>query len=289
MATTGNISLTAGMRKNLMDLQSTASLMDKTSTRLSTGKKVNTALDDPVNYFAALSHENRASDLAFRKDAMNESVQMIKAADNGIRGIMTLIESAKATANSALATDSVAATQERSDLSAQFNRLMDQIDFLADDSGYNGTNLINSSSLTLDVKFDEDGTSKVTLTAFSAKAGGGVGTGLGISDAVAANWTNTTQTTMTGNIESAVNQLNTAITTLRTQSKNLANQLSTINARQEFTKNMINTLHEGAGNLTLADMNEEGANMLMLQTRQSLGTTALSMASQAAQAVMRLF
>ncbi|MBF0225731.1 MAG: flagellin [Desulfobacterales bacterium] len=284
-----SISLTAGMRKNLMEMQYTADSMDKTSTRLSTGKKVNTALDDPINYFAALSHSNRANDLSLRKDSMNESVQLIKAADAGIRAITTLIESAKATANSALATDATAATQERSDLAAQFNRLMDQIDNIAGDSSYNGTNLIGSSSTTIDVKFDEDGTSKITLTAFNAQAGGGAGTGLGISDAVAANWTASVQATMTGNIGSAVSQLDTALTTLRTQSKNLSNQLSTINARQEFTKNMINTLKEGAGNLTLADMNEEGANMLMLQTRQALGTTALSMASQAAQSVMRLF
>jgi flagellin-like hook-associated protein FlgL len=65
--------------------------------------------------------------------------------------------------------------------------------------------------------------------------------------------------------------------------------LSTIEIRADFTQNMVDTLNQGADNLTLADMNEEGANMLMLQTRQQLGTTSLSMSSQAAQAVLRLF
>ena len=79
------------------------------------------------------------------------------------------------------------------------------------------------------------------------------------------------------------------MTTLRTESSKLSNNLSIITARQEFTQGMINTLKDGAAGLTNADMNEEGANMLMLQTRQALGTTSLSLASQAAQSVLRLF
>ncbi len=69
----------------------------------------------------------------------------------------------------------------------------------------------------------------------------------------------------------------------------MSNNLAVVNTRLDFTTNMINTLQKGADNLTLADMNEEGANLLMLQTRQALGTTALSLASQAAQSVLRLF
>ena len=59
--------------------------------------------------------------------------------------------------------------------------------------------------------------------------------------------------------------------------------------RQDFTKNLINLLQIGADSLTLADTNEEGANLLALQTRQQLRTTSLSLASQADQAVLRLF
>jgi flagellin-like hook-associated protein FlgL len=81
--------------------------------------------------------------------------------------------------------------------------------------------------------------------------------------------------------------LASASTQLRAQSKNLANNLNIITTRQDFTDNMISTLKTGSDNLTLADMNQEGANMLMLQTRQSLGTTALSLSSQAAQSILR--
>jgi flagellin-like hook-associated protein FlgL len=83
--------------------------------------------------------------------------------------------------------------------------------------------------------------------------------------------------------------MDTAKGTLRTEAESLSNSLSTITVRQDFTENMISTLEGGIANLTNADMNEEGANMLMLQTRQALGITALSLASQAAQGVLRLF
>ena len=81
----------------------------------------------------------------------------------------------------------------------------------------------------------------------------------------------------------------TAWTTLRQKSSKLSGNLSIITVRQDFSTNMINTLTEGSDKLTLADTNEEGANMLMLQTRQSLSTTALSLSAQAAQSVLRLF
>jgi len=69
----------------------------------------------------------------------------------------------------------------------------------------------------------------------------------------------------------------------------MSSNLNVVTVRQDFTEKMINTLEDGAVNLTIADMNEEGANMLLLQTRQALGTTSLSLASQAAQSVLRLF
>ncbi len=67
-----DITLTSAMRSNLFSLQQTSKAMDLTQTRLSTGKRVNSALDDPINFFAAESHQQRADDLAFRKDDMGE-------------------------------------------------------------------------------------------------------------------------------------------------------------------------------------------------------------------------
>jgi flagellin-like hook-associated protein FlgL len=259
------------MRSNLLNLQGTSRLLDRTQVRLSTGKKVNTALDDPVNFFAAQGLTNRASDLAALKDGMSEAIQTVKAADNGITGITKLIESAKGLAQAARSSD----TAGRSTLAAQFDDLLTQIDQMAADASYKGTNLVDGDDLL--VNFNESGTSSLTIAGFS-----GDSAGLSIS-AAAANWT------ADSDITAAVDDLTAALTTLRTKSSEMSSNLNIVSTRQEFTSNMIGTLQTGADNLTLADMNEEGANMLMLQTRQSLGVTALSLSSQAAQSVLSLF
>jgi flagellin-like hook-associated protein FlgL len=269
-----SITLTAGMRANLLSLQDTSKLFDTTQTRLASGKKVNSALDDPIAYFAAKAYTDRATDLSALKDSMNEAIQVVKASDAGITAIQDLLAQAKSVATSALSTSS---TTERSTYAAQFNSLLDQVTDLAEDSSYKGTNLLQNDSL--QVNFNEDSTNYLTITGFSAEAGS---TGLGIADA-ASNWASD------ANINTAIDDLDDASATLRTQSKTLSSNLAVVNTRLEFTSNMMSTLSTGADNLTLADMNEEGANMLMLQTRQSLGVTALSLSSQAAQAILRLF
>jgi flagellin len=275
------ITLTSGMRANLVSLQNTSNLLEITQQRLASGKKVNSALDDPVAYFTAVAHEQRANDLASRKDEMSEAVQTIKAANTGIESIKTLIAAAKSLAQSALSADS---TEAASTLAAQYDTVLVQINEMAADSGYKGINLLSATSNTLTVKFDETGDSTLTLTGFDASAT--VGT-LQLVDA-GDTWASDTAIDPDA-IQEAINALDNATTELRTQSSKLSNNLSIITARQEFTQSMINVLKDGSAALTNADMNEEGANMLMLQTRQALGTTSLSLASQAAQSVLRLF
>lgn len=267
-----NITLTAGMRANLLSLQNTSSLFDTTQTRLATGKKVNTALDDPIAYFAAKGYMDRANDLSGLKDSMNEAIQIIKAADAGITAIEDLIAQAKSLGNSALATSDAA---ERDALAAQFDGLLTQIDNLASDSIYKGTNLLAGDTLT--VTFNQGGTSSLAVAGFDASSGG-----LAIT-ATGGTWADAAA------VQASIAELDSASATLRTDSKGLSTNLAVVNTRMEFTSQMINTLTGGADKLTLADMNEEGANLLMLQTRQSLGVTALSLSSQAAQSVLRLF
>ena len=267
-----SITLTSGMRQNLFALQQTTKLMENTQNRLSTGKRINSALDDPINFFSAENHQQRADDLSFRKDAMGEAIQTIKAGNNGIEAITDLIAAAKSTAQSALSTTD---TTERATLATQFNTLMDQVDDLAEDSGYKGINFLSSDTLT--VSFNADGTNSIGLSGFDGSSGA-----LGLVDA-AGSWA------ADSGINTAITNLDTAKDTLRTEAKEMSNNLSVITTRQDFTEKTINTLEDGVANLTNADMNEEGANMLMLQTRQALGTTSLSLASQAAQSVLRLF
>lgn len=267
-----NITLTAGMRSNLLSLQNTASLFDTTQTRLATGKKVNTALDDPIAYFAAKGYMDRANDLSALKDSMNEAIQIVKAADAGITAIEDLIAQAKSLANAALAS---ANQTEIDSLATQFDSLLAQVDDLALDANYKGTDLLDDDDLS--VIFNEGSTSSLTISGFDASS-----SGLDVT-ATGGTWADDDA------ITASIGELDAASATLRTESKSLSSNLAVVNTRLEFTSNMISTLSTGADNLTLADMNEEGANLLMLQTRQSLGVTALSLSSQAAQSILRLF
>jgi flagellin len=277
-----SINLTSGMRANLFNLQQTAKDMEVTQKRMATGLRVNTALDDPINFFSAQEHRLRASDLAGRKDGMSEAIQTIKAANVGIEGITNLIAQAKSLAQSALS----ASASDASDFATQFGTVINQINDLAADSGYKGVNLLQSGGLT--VEFDASaGDSTLRLTGFGDTTS--TFTISGMSDAGTGSGWVSGSTIQSSTIQTAIEGLESALDTLRTESKTLSSNLSIITAREDFTSQMINTLEDGAAKLTEADMNEEGANMLMLQTRQALGTTSLSLASQAAQAVLRLF
>jgi flagellin len=261
------------MRANLSSLQNTSKLMELTQKRLSTGKKVNSALDDPVNFFRAKDHTDRASDLASKKDGMAEGVKTIEAANNGIEALYDLLDQMKSLASAAKTSDNTG------DLQSQFDKVRSQIVTLAQDSKYGGNNLLNGD--TISVEFDESGSHTLSVGSSSLSC-----TTAGHVAGATINGGNfDTQVSM----ESSISEIDSAVGNLRTEAQKLASSLSTINIREDFTSNMIDTLNTGADQLTLADMNEEGANMLMLQTRQQLGTTSLSMSSQAAQAVLRLF
>jgi flagellin-like hook-associated protein FlgL len=424
------ITLSKAVRSNLLNLQSTAELMSKTQERLATGLKVNSALDNPTNYFTASSLKARSSDLGNLLDSVSNAIQTVEAADNGITAITKLVQSAQSTARQALqdrshstvttsaadasvggatsktgaeamtldadlglsagdtitftstnATTNVAksfvytvgagdtvqdlvtainvsgaasaavgsdgrlslstdgtksltvdvaaadadgdatldnlattfldnlgfttgvgagtdwatngagtdtntltiaaagttASTVRADLATQFNDLLAQIDKLAEDSGYNGINLLGGANETLKLIFNEDGSSNIQIKGVDASSAG-----LGISQV-------TGDFTDDDDIQTTLDQLSDALSSLRSQSSRFGSNLSVIQTRQDFTKSMINTLETGAANLTLADTNEEAANLLALQTRQQLSSTALSLASQADQQVLRLF
>jgi len=98
------IVLSASVRQNLLSLQSTADLLATTQDRLSTGKKVNSALDNPTNFFTAQGLDNRASDISNLLDGINNGVQILQAANTGITSLQKLIDSAKSIANQALQT-----------------------------------------------------------------------------------------------------------------------------------------------------------------------------------------
>ena len=270
-----DIVLSPGVRSNPLQLQQTSDLITPAQTRLATGKQVNSALDNPINFFTAQGLSVRANDLNSLLDSMSTGINTIQAANNGISAITKLVQSAQSLVSQAQQTTD---TTTRATLSTQFTDLLTQIGQLAGDAGFNGVNLLGGDDLT--VTLNETGTSTTTVSGVDYTDA--TAPPLSIANA-ANNWGGA------ADITAASTDLTAALTTLRSETQTLSSNLAPIQIRQDFTKAMINTLNTGADSLTLADSNEEGANLLALQTRQQLSTTALSLAAQADQNVLRLF
>ena len=374
-----NITLNAGIRQNLLSLQNTSAELTTTQEHLATGKKVNTAFDNPTSYFTSQSLTNRANDLSALLDQIGQGQQTLNAANNGLTGLTSLLEQALSTVQQAQQTTptaaaattgsvalttvnaggnllinvgsnsytvSITASESLSSIEAQinavsglgsngavtasddgsghlvltgntnttaftvsanaeslalgvttsatannavapvsatrttlqgnYNALLTQIDQLAGDSSYNGVNLLSGD--TLQVLFNENGTSSLSIAGvnFNSK-------GLGLSTISGTGFLDN------NNITTSETAINAAITTVRAQTETFGTNSSTISTRQTFEQNMINTLQTGASNLVLADQNQESANLLTEQTQQQLEISALSIANQANQSVLKLF
>ncbi|MGX1742781.1 flagellin N-terminal helical domain-containing protein [Bosea sp. NPDC055353] len=379
------ISLSAGVRNALSSLSSTTAASQQGQFRLATGKKVNSAVDNAVNFFTAAGLNDRAGQFTNLLDGISNGVQTITAASKGIDAITKLVQSAQSTIKQAQAdaaqnrpaftaatgstettrsgvlADTVAAagtitltptggtaatvtitatdtfrdlvnkvndsgvatasinnageltikgvgsaeltiagadtitggtgfdaahtgdaidSDVRSNLVDQFNDLRDQIDELAKDAGFNGINLLAGDSLSV-VFNEKTGTDQNKLDVRGEEI---TAANLGIDEAgTAIDFQDDAA------LSGAADALTNALTSLRSTASSLGSSLGVVQTRQDFTKDMINTLTQGADNLVLADTNEEGAKLLALQTRQQLSQTALSLSSQADQAVLRLF
>jgi flagellin-like hook-associated protein FlgL len=389
------IVLSASVRQNLLSLQSTADLLATTQNRLATGKKVNTALDNPTNFFTGQGLDNRANDISNLLDGIGNGVQVLQAANTGLTSLQKLVDTAKSIANQVLQTTvgygtrstavsaanagaidtnllggtgiasadtlliastgggtatsitfgvgagqvstlvqlnaalaannlqasvdnstgkiSITTTNDaasstigavtgtaagagkafnavtpsapiadpasqaiRSNLVSQYNNILAQITTTAQDSSFNGINLLNGDVLKL--TFNETGKSTLNITGVTYNA-----TGLGLSTLVSG-------TDFLDNISAnkALTALSAASTTLRTEASTLGSNLSIVQIRQDFSKNLINVLQTGSSNLTLADTNEEAANSQALSTRQSIAVSALALSNQAQQSVLQL-
>ena len=351
-----SITLTASMRSNLSSLKSIQKQMDTTQERLSTGKKVNSAIDNASSYYQSRALTNRAADLEGLLDNMGQGIQTIQAANEGIEAVTAYVDQLKSIANSAYALDPNVSTYGESMASykEQYDEILTEISKLVKDSSYQGVNLLTGGKLT--VTFNEsrshsfevqgdDIVAKMALTKGSAwttaklkvpeKAGtekvlqaadpsaGKEKVAIAADAEVLTDGTNkiakasdgkyykTSATDLTdpvadisgyktsmvdgtvdsyaAAIDNSLTELSKAVDYLRSYSTELGNNFAVIETRQDFTEAMIDVLETGSDNLVLADMNEESANYLALQTRQQLAVNSLSLASQSAQSVLSLF
>ncbi|MGA7807201.1 flagellin, partial [Bradyrhizobium sp.] len=164
----------------------------------------------------------------------------------------------------------------RASLVEQYNNVLAQINTTAQDSSFNGVNLLNGDTLKL--VFDETGRSTLSIQGVTFNDAG-----LGL-----ASLTQGTDFLDSNSANKVLASLDTASTTLRSEASALGSNLSIVEIRQDFSKSLINVLQTGASNLTLADTNEEAANSQALSTRQSIAVSALALANQSQSSVLQL-
>jgi flagellin-like hook-associated protein FlgL len=270
------VNLSSSVRSNLLTLQRSSDLIALTQTRLSTGKVVNSAIDDAPAFFTAKALSNAAGDFNLLKTDIDLGISTIQAAIDGIDAITELVVQAKGLATNSKATGN---TNERSTLAVQFNELLTQINLIANDASFNGSNLLKASPDELAVAFNDDNSSNLTITGLDSTTASS-----GINIAVAANGFG-----LNANIDAALTQISAALSELRTNAATMGSKNTILGTRLDFTENLVSNLTNGEGKLTLADLNEESAKLLALQTRQQLGINSLALAAQSERSILALF
>ncbi|MBC7906119.1 MAG: flagellin [Rhodospirillaceae bacterium] len=281
-----SVTLSSAVRTNLLSLQKTGDYVNRTNNRLSTGLRVSSAIDDAVNYFQAKALSDRAGDLGAKKEAVDQAVSAVKGAMGGLESVEKILSQMKGVALSAKSASDV----DRVELASQFNSLATQINNLVNDTTYQGLNLIGGTAASLKVEFSEKTSAVLTIKGVDVKTAKLKGFAVAASVAATATagkkWS--TVSSAVSSLDAVVKALDSAIATVRSNVKALGGNVALLQTRLDFTKNYVNTLKEGSEKLTLADLNEEGANLVSLQTRQQLGIQALSFAGQQEQGVLSL-
>jgi len=252
-----------------------------TYSALSGGAATVNSLDDLNNVLSAAGLSVSASlgsatdSLTFTStnDSAGQTITQTGTAPTSADAIDIKATGATGTVTAAVADVQSQAT--RASLVSQYNAVLNQIATTAQDSSFNGVNLLNGDNLKL--VFNETGKSTLNIAGFTDD-----GTGLGLKNLANTDFQDNTST------NSVLTALNTASDTLRSQASTLGSNLSVVQIRQDFSQNLINVLQTGASNLTLADTNTEAANSQALSTRQSIAVSALALANTSQQSVLKL-
>ncbi len=268
------ITLSAAARASVLSLQSTNELINRTNNRLASGLRVSSPVEDARVFFEAKSLTDRGSDLNEKKDGIDQAISSVSAALETVESIDSIVRQAKGLA---IAAKSASGT-ELTSLVGQYNELLTQIDNLAADTTYQGLNLINGTGSSLDVEFSNLTASQISIASVDLRT-----SSLGLDISSAAGFT------LSANIDAAIVELDAAVQTLSGNAQTIGSNVALLQTRLDFTDRYVGVLEEGAGKLTLADITEEGANLVALQTRQQLGISALAFAGQSEQQVLALF
>lgn len=260
-----DIALTADTRNSLLALQRTAAVRAEATQRLSTGLRVQSATDDPVDYFSASALTDRAAGLLAAKDGIGQGLSAIDTALVGLDAISSLERQARGILKAAAG----GTAEQRAAAAEQFNTLHQQMSALAEDASYGGVNLLSSSPGTLSVGINETGGS--IDVAGSASTAGSLGLG------TAASYNNFATD---ADLQAAIGDLTALRGSVRGSSATFGGDVAALSIREDFNRNLVNTLESGAQKLVQADLGEEAARVLASNLRDQLGLNGLRIVQQ---------
>ncbi|MEM7070827.1 MAG: hypothetical protein AAF403_03600 [Pseudomonadota bacterium] len=314
---TTDIALSVSQRNVLLSLQRTQSLADRSQERLSTGRKVNSVVDDSITFFRAKSLTDVATDFNALRASIDQGINAINVFSSAVQGIENLVNQLRGLAEQQRSTS----TAQRQSATRQFSTIGNQIHQLIEDARFNGVNLLARTTAELEIRFGTRTASRLQIGGLDLNATravittgnptgaqvratnvlfSGRGTTIAIFDANG-NITLSAIFTLAGGftavgannsllsfLENGIGHLERAVDRIRGHATYLGNSVSILNVRLTYTSSYVSELNSASDKLTLADLNEEGANLVALQTRQQLGIQALSFSGQTLRAIITL-
>ena len=271
-----SVNTNAGALIALQNLNTTESALQVAQNQVSTGLAVSSAQDNGAIFAIAQNQRSTSSALNGVTQSLQRVQSTVNVATSSGTTVSDLLNQLK---NAALsASDTSTNTSSRQALNATFTSLLGQIKSVVSNSSFNGVNLIDGSVTQLAALASADGTSKLTVAAQSLALGGANVT-------VTATQSITTVTLATA----ALAAVNTSITNVNNALAKLGASSNALQTQITFTGTLQDTIDTGVGNLVNANLAKESATLTALQTKQSLGIQALSIANSSSQSLLSLF
>ena len=261
----GDVSLSRGVRANLLQLQRNEALRLEVANRLGTGQRVTRVADDPTDFYAARAASNRVSDLFDLKSGINQAISSAEAAENGLTAVEDLTRQLRGIATAARG----GTADERQAAAEQFDRIRNQISGLAADASYGGVALIDDPADSQTTPVGDQSGASITVEGEASSADAlGIGTAAGDYNSFASD----------ADIDAALADIAGATDQLRATQRRVGSDIASLTTREQFTGNLTNTIQQAEDKIAGADLNEEAARQLALQLQDRFATASLQFA-----------
>jgi flagellin len=257
-----DVTLTKGVRANLLQLQRNESLRLQVAERLATGRRVSRVADDPQDFYAGRAAANRVGDLFDIKSGISQALSSAEAASVGLHAVEDLTRQLRGLATAARG----GTAEQRQAAAEQFDQIRSQITSLAGDTSYAGVRLIDDPASGQTTRVGDLSEATITVDGGASTADAlGIGTAAGDYNGFATD----------ADIDAALSDLAAATRQVRGTGQRVGSDIASLTTRQQFSQDLSNTLQAAEDKLTGADLNEDAARQMALQLQDRFATAGL--------------